>query len=156
MKASKCRAFTVSKIPPFLLVVSENCQQHVREMPLSFSDSYRFIINKQQVTGTYHSNHLANHSLLLRDHMPVGGSVSILFFPEQPCRAAFSSMLRSRVVFRCSSSTTNPVSVRSVDSSFLVFSLSSHRLNHQFWLYLSLSRFIINNITPILICKSSL
>ncbi len=33
-------------------------------------------------------------------------------------------------VCRCSSSTTNPVSVRRVDSSFLVFNLSSHRYLH--------------------------
>ncbi len=72
---------------------------------------------------------------------------------------AFSSMLKSRVgnilvkavavrinlnlegapitskshtlVFRCSSFTTNPVSVRRVDSSFLVFSLSSHRYSYK-------------------------
>ncbi len=45
-----------------------------------------------------------------------------------------------RLVFRCSSSTTNSVSTRRVDSSFLVFSLSSHRYS-----YISLlfsSRFI--------------
>jgi hypothetical protein len=48
-------------------------------------------------------------------------------------------------VLRC-----NPVSARRVDSSDLVFSLSSHRHSEiGFYLYLSLSRFIINNFSSI-------
>ncbi len=41
-------------------------------------------------------------------------------------------------VFRCSSSTTNPVYVSRVDSSFLVFSLSSHRYSYISLLFSSL------------------
>jgi hypothetical protein len=40
------------------------------------------------------------------------------------------SLINLVFVFRCSSSTSNPVSVRRVDSSFLVFSLSSHRYSY--------------------------
>ena len=51
------------------------------------------------------------------------------------------------LIFRCSSSTTNPVYERSVNLLVLVCSLSSHRHSyHSFYLYLSLYRFIINNI----------
>jgi len=54
------------------------------------------------------------------------------------------------------------VHVRNVDSSTLVFSLSSYRLIHKFCLYLSLSPFIINNpvyvrrvISLVLVCSLS-
>jgi hypothetical protein len=66
---------------------------------------------------------------------------------------SFSSILKSRVgnildkdvvylvlVFRCTSSTTNPVYTRRVDSSFLVFSLLSHRYSYISLLFTS--RFI--------------
>jgi hypothetical protein len=60
--------------------------------------------------------------------------------PSTPFTLANFSSFNLVFVFRCSSSTTNPVYVRCVDSSFLVFSLSSHRYS-----YISLvfsSRFI--------------
>ncbi len=55
-------------------------------------------------------------------------------------------------VFRCSSSTTNPVSVRRVDSSFLVFSLSSHR--YSFLSLLFSSRFIDSKFTSLTVVTS--
>jgi hypothetical protein len=56
-------------------------------------------------------------------------------------------------IFRCSSSTRNPVYVRRVDSSVLVFSLSSHRHSYIGLVFNSLYRLIIN--TFIFRCSSS-
>jgi hypothetical protein len=47
-----------------------------------------------------------------------------------PLTLANFSSINLVFVLRCSSFTTNPVSVRRVDSSFLVFSLSSYRYSY--------------------------
>ncbi len=65
--------------------------------------------------------HLSHRSLTLTPHTRNFSSINLVF------------------VFRCSSSTTNPVSERRVDSSFLVFSLSSHRYSY---ITLTLSTFL--------------
>jgi hypothetical protein len=49
-----------------------------------------------------------------------------LYVTYSPIVFANFSFISLVSIFRCSSSTTNPVSVRRVDSSFLVLSLSSH------------------------------
>jgi hypothetical protein len=49
---------------------------------------------------------------------------------HSPLTLANFSSINLVFVFRCSSPTTNPVSARRVDSSFLVFSLSSHRYSY--------------------------
>ena len=74
-------------------------------------------------------------SLLLSCHLPTKsfddrrGSYRIEVSHSPLTLANFSS-IKLVFVFRCSSSRTNPVSERSVDSSFLVFSLSSHRYSY--------------------------
>jgi hypothetical protein len=63
-----------------------------------------------------------------------------------PITLANISSINLVFIFRCSSSSSNPVYARRVDSSALVFSLSSHLQSYtcRSCFYLSLHRFIIN------------
>ncbi len=62
-----------------------------------------------------------------------------------PIALANFSIVNLVSIFRCSSSTVNPVYERHVTSLVLVCSLSSHRHSYTSYLYLSLYWFIINN-----------
>ncbi len=66
----------------------------------------------------------------------------LLANPDGPLRLTLTNISSINLVsiFRCSSSPRNPVYVRSVDSSALVFSLSSHR--HSYIGLVFSSRFI--------------
>jgi hypothetical protein len=67
----------------------------------------------------------------------------IVIYTYSPIALANISSINLVFIFRCSSSPRNPVYVRRIDSSTLVFSLSWHRHSYRSNLYLSLYRFII-------------
>jgi hypothetical protein len=99
------------------------------------------VLSSQSDRGFFHYHRAAFSSMLksrvgniitksatLRINLNLDGSPIV---PKSHTHPSFTlanfSSFNLVFVFRCSSSTTNPVSVRSVDSSVLVFSLSSHR-----------------------------
>ncbi len=100
----------------------------------------------QSDRGFFHYHHSAFSSMIKSRVGNILVKASVLRInlntevSHSPFTLANFSSFNLVFVFRCSSSTTNPVSERRVDSSFLVLSLSSHRYQYisNKQLYLSL------------------
>ncbi len=101
------------------------------------STSASGVLSAQSDRGFYHYRRAAVSAQLkskvglalpvtLRITLNLDG-VPIISRTHSPITLANISSINVISIFRCSSSTRNPVYVRRVDSSSLVFSLSSHR-----------------------------
>ncbi len=152
-----------------LTLLSCNKQQekeHENVIRILFSQTHRQtdrffvvsgVLSPQSDRGFFHYHHVSfscrfksrvgnilTKAETLRIKLILDGS-SITSKSHSPFTLTNFSSFNLVFVFRCSSSTNNPVSVWCVDSSFLVFSLSSHRYSNVSLLFISL---LIHNKQP--------
>ncbi len=133
-------------------VVSTSGRLHSEFIRILFLQSHREtdrffensgVLSAQSDRGFFHYHRAAFSSMFnsrvgnildktagLRINLNLNGEPITSKSHTHPSHSQTYSSINLVFVFRCSSSTTNSVSVRRVDFSFVVFSSSSHRLSY--------------------------